>query len=252
MAILVPRSKSISIERLARTGFGSAGQKWFVISHVFSGNHRSRKAELPRLDRRISGETVPVSRPRKRRLRASLLGVLFSMALALSFIGIGEVEAQPITPEYKLKAVFLFNFVQFVDWPESAFTETNSPLVIGVLGNDPFGRALDATVESELVHNRKLEVRRYQKVSEIQKCHVLFISRSETANLKAILAAVKGKTILTVGDSPDFANSGGMIGFFKEQNKIRFRINVQAAKEAHLSISAKLLQLADVVPEKRP
>lgn len=175
---------------------------------------------------------------------------MWMISACVLFCHIGH--AQPASPEYKLKAVFLFNFVQFVEWPQTAFKDTNSPLVLAVLGNDPFGSYLDATVTGEIVRGRRIEVRRYRSVNEIHDCHVLFISASESPNLKAILARLNGRSVLTVGDIPDFASRGGMIQFYKDQNKIRFRINIQAAKEAHLSVSAKLLQLAEVVPERRP
>jgi hypothetical protein len=157
-----------------------------------------------------------------------------------------KLSAQtPTSPEYQVKAVFLFNFAQFVDWPPKAFPETQTPLVIGVLGEDPFGTYLDETVRGEKVKDRPLVVQRYRRVGEVKTCHVLFISRSETDRLEQIFANVKGRYILTVGDAEDFALRGGMIQLVTEKNKIRMRINLEAVKAAGLTISSKLLRVAE-------
>jgi hypothetical protein len=148
--------------------------------------------------------------------------------------------------EYRVKAVFLFNFAQFVEWPPAAFAGANSPIVIGVLGENPFGAYLDETVRAEKVDNRPLEVQRYRRVDEIKTCHVLFINRSE-AHLEQILSALKDRSILIVGDGDDFVERGGMIRLATTQNKIRLIISVEAAKAAKLTISSKLLRSADVV-----
>jgi hypothetical protein len=150
-------------------------------------------------------------------------------------------------PEYQLKAVFLFNFAQFVEWPPEAFPEAQTPLVIGVLGEDPFGAYLDETVRGETVNNRSLVVHRYRRVEEIETCHVLFISRSEAGRLEQILASLKGRNILTVGDMAGFARRGVMIRFLTEKNKIRLRVNLAATKDTNLVISSKLLRPAEII-----
>jgi hypothetical protein len=149
--------------------------------------------------------------------------------------------------EYQVKAVFLFNFAQFVEWPRAAFAGTTSPLVIGILGGDPFGAYLEDTVREEKVNNRPLEIQRYHGVEEIKTCHVLFISRSEAQHLEQILASLKNRSILIVGDGDDFVQRGGMIRLATAQNKIRLIINVDAAKAANLTISSKLLRAAELV-----
>src|SRR2546430_867752 len=98
---------------------------------------------------------------------------------------------------------------QFVEWPAQAFASQRSPLVIGVLGSDPFGAALDEVVRGEVVNGRTLEVRRYQRVEEVKDCHILFISRSERPRLEQILAHLQGRSVLTVSDLEDFARQGG-------------------------------------------
>lgn len=163
---------------------------------------------------------------------------------ALLFSGGVDLPVQSApTAEYQIKAVFLFNFAQFIEWPPTAFPERQTPFVIGVLGQDPFGSYLDETVRGEKVNNRPLTVRRYRRVEEIQTCHVLFISRSEAGRLDQILANLKYRNILTVADVESAASSGVMIRFVTQQNKIRLRINPEAAKAANLTISSKLLRL---------
>lgn len=152
-----------------------------------------------------------------------------------------------VTPEYQLKAVFLFNFTQFVEWPPRAFADANSPLVIGVLGSDPFGAYLDETVRGETVNGRPLTVQRYRSLDDVKNCHVLFISRSEAPHLPQILAGLKGKSILTVSDADNFNRDGGIIRLATIANKIRLRITLDAAKAADLTISSKLLRPADIV-----
>jgi hypothetical protein len=172
-----------------------------------------------------------------RRLICVIIAVLVATGVS--------VLAEPPTPEYQVKAVFLFNLAQFVNWPPKAFAGPGAPLVIGVLGEDPFGAYLDETLRGETVRNRPLILQRYRRVSEIRVCHVLFISRSETDRLDQILAALRGRNVLTVGDAEDFITRGGMIRLATEKGKIRIRINMDAARGAGLTISSKLLRLAE-------
>ena len=175
--------------------------------------------------------------------------VAWLCALAvLGAVAPGASAQTAASKEYQLKAVFLFNFAQFVEWPARAFREAEAPLVIGVLGEDPFGAYLDELVAGEKVGIRPLIVRRYQRVEDIAECHILFISRSETATLDKSLAHLKGRSVLTVGDMDTFTQQGGMVRFFTENGKIRFKINVQAAKACELTPSSKILSPATIVP----
>ncbi len=149
--------------------------------------------------------------------------------------------------EYQVKAVFLFRFAQFVEWPPTAFPEAQTPLVIGVLGQDPFGTYLDEIVQGETVNNHPLAVQRYASVEEITTCHILFISRSEEDRLEQVLVGLKGRDILTVGDADRFSVRGGIIRFVTEQGRIRLRINLKAAEAANLKLSSKLLRPAEIV-----
>jgi hypothetical protein len=170
--------------------------------------------------------------------------------LSLGQAGVLAEQSAP-TPEYGLKAVFLFNFAQFVEWPASAFPEADAPLVICILGADPFGAYLDETVRGERVNDRPLAIRRNQGVGEIGACHILFVSRPEQGRLSEILDSLKGTSVLTVSDAERFASRGGMIGFVTEQNRIRLRVNLQAARAAKLTISSKLLRPAQIVSTGR-
>lgn len=167
---------------------------------------------------------------------------------ALFFWPAQDLPAETAGPtEYQIKAVFLFNFTQFVDWPPTAFSDAQTPLIIGVLGDDPFGAYLDETLRGERAKERPLVVQRYRRPAEIKACHVLFISRSESARLDEILASLRGRNILTVGDFEGFAKRGGMMRFLTQGNKTRLRINLEAAKAANLTISSKLLRPAEII-----
>lgn len=168
------------------------------------------------------------------------------LRLFLGLMLAASLHAQP-AGEYQIKAVFLFNFAQFVEWPPEAFANPQSPIIIGVLGRDPFGKYLDEAVAGETANQRPLRVQRYRRVDEIKDCHILYISSSEDERLDQILARLRGRSILTIGDSEDFALRGGIIRFITRRNKIRFRINLPAAKAAKLVISSKVLRTADVV-----
>jgi YfiR/HmsC-like len=156
--------------------------------------------------------------------------------------------------EYKVKAIFLFNFTQFAEWPSNPQSGGNNhtaiskkPFIIGIIGKDPYGIYLDETVKGEKVNNRPLVVSRYNSVKEMGDCKILFVSKSETLNLKQILKDLKDKSILTVSDISDFSINGGMIEFFNKEDKIGLRINNEAAVKANLMISSKLLSLAEIV-----
>ena len=148
--------------------------------------------------------------------------------------------------EYEVKAVFLFNFTQFVEWPSSAFAGSDAPLVIGVLGEDPFGSALDQAVVGETINGRPLAVRRYRSADEVSGCHILFVGVSKT-KLATTLAQLRPRSILTVSDLPDFARQGGIIQFVTVANRIRLQINLDAATQARLTISSKLLRPSEIV-----
>jgi hypothetical protein len=176
--------------------------------------------------------------------RGWLLVLIGASALALSPSGKAAVPAA--TDEYDIKVVFLLNFARFVEWPDAA--EPGRPLVIGVVGKDPFGDRLDKVVRGENVAGRPLVVKRFQRIDEVANCDLLFISRSEKPNLGKIMERLEGHAVFTVSDIPEFAENGGMIGLVRDEDKIRLHINVGASKKAaNFIISAKLLRLAQIV-----
>lgn len=181
-----------------------------------------------------------------RRLLVQLIAFA-CLVTAPSFAGAQQFAA----PEYQLKAAFLFNFVQFVEWPAAAFDTDASPVVITILGEDPFGDHLDQLVQDEKIGGRPIAVQRHARVEEVKNCHLLYISERNAAKLKAILAQLAQKPILTVSDAPDFSSSGGMIRFVKQENRLRLLINVDVATAAGLTLSSKLLRPAQIVTTAR-
>ncbi len=149
--------------------------------------------------------------------------------------------------EYQVKAAFLFNFTQFVEWPADALGGTSAPFVIGILGENPFGNYLRQIVAGESLNGHPLIIQEYKNVDEIKSCHILFINPAEISHMSEIITALKGRNILTVSDAANFIQSGGMIRLVTSNNKIRIQANPAKAKEADLTISSKLLGVADIV-----
>lgn len=190
-------------------------------------------------------QSTPLCAPARCRTGRARALVRALGALVLAALLATEARAQPATREYDLKAVFLYNFATFVEWPRSAFAREDSPFVIGVLGQDPFGSALDEVVAGERVKGRPLVVRRCRTIEEASACHILFISASERDRLAAILQAVQGRPVLTVADMPRFVEAGGVIGF-STSVRVQLHVNATAARQSQLTISSKLLRVAAV------
>jgi hypothetical protein len=149
--------------------------------------------------------------------------------------------------EYQVKAVFIFNFSHFVEWPSASFAAPADPFVIGVLGDDPFGARLDEAVRNERVGEHPIVVRRLRDAGEPCNCQILFIARSLTAQLAKILEVARQRPVLTVSEIDGAAQRGVMIEFVTENNRIRLRINDRSAQAGGLVISSKLLRLAEIV-----
>jgi hypothetical protein len=178
------------------------------------------------------------------RLRAVLL-VLLSAVGPLLWAG------TTISKEYQVKALFLFNFAQFVQWPAGTFTGPDDTLNIGILGEDPFGGFLYNIVKGEKANGHPLAVQRFSRIEDVEDCQLLFVSASESKRLKNILAVMNGKSVLTVSDIEGFARSGGMIRLMMAGGKVHFRINLVSTKKARLRISSKLLRLAEIAGTER-
>ena len=178
-----------------------------------------------------------------RRRASRRLTVIAMVALAFSLMRAGAQE----TKEYQVKGVLIFHLTQFVEWPSSAFETTNSPFVIGIVGTDPFDKALDEIVSGEKVSNRTIVIKRYDKIESAKKCHLLFINLNER-ELRRSMAQIKDQPILTVADEGNFIQSGGMIYLFKNTDKkVRVRINLTVVKSSGLTVSSKLLRVAEIV-----
>lgn len=155
--------------------------------------------------------------------------------------------AEAVTKEYQVKAVFLFNLVQFVQWPAEAFATPESPIEIGVLGENPFGTALDDAVRGETAKNRRIVVRYARRLETLRTCQVLFIARSERGHIADIMSEIGAKPVLIVSDVPGFAEQGGLVEFYLEGNRVRFAVNLAAARAHGLKPSSQLLSLARIV-----
>jgi len=172
---------------------------------------------------------------------------LLRVACIVAAMWWGVASAAPPAEEYQVKAVYLFNFGQFVEWPPQAYESPAAPFVIGVLGEDPFGRILDDVVAGETVGGRPLTVRRFKSPKDISACHILFIGRGEESRLDETLESLQGRNVLTVTDIAGAGNRGAIIVLVNDHNRIRMRINIAAAKASNLVISSKLLRPAEVV-----
>lgn len=154
--------------------------------------------------------------------------------------------------ESEVKAIFLFHFTSFVEWPAHAFNSPTEPLVIGILGKNPFGKSLEDAIRGEHKGEHPIVIKYYANAAEIGKCHILFIVKTNPEELYKTLATLKGKPVLTVGDSPYFTASGGTIKFFVENSKVRLQVNMDAVKQVELVISSKLLRVADILKAPQP
>jgi len=183
--------------------------------------------------------------------QARLIAVI-TMCLTLALGAKAQAVDSSDSSEYLIKAGFIYNFAKLVEWPSSAFPQPDSPIVIGILGEDPFGATLDRIVTDKKINGRGIAVKRLKwgrDLKDLRDCNILFISSSEKEHLDSVVDAMKWLPILTIGDAPGFARRGGIINFTLEDNKVRFEVNVEAAKHADLTISSRLLTLARIVPQ---
>lgn len=177
-------------------------------------------------------------------------GWLGSLAL-IAASATASVAFALATSEYQLKAVFLFNFAQFVEWPSSAFETPESPLSMCVLGSDPFGQELESVMQGEAINGRSIEVRRHLSAEEARDCHVLFVNQSSSEELRNTLEQLRGEPVLTVGETTNFTRAGGVIRFFMEGSRVRLEVNPQAADAAQLRLSSKLLRSSQILAQRR-
>ena len=166
--------------------------------------------------------------------------ILISCAILFS-------SAQVSTREYQIKAAFIFNFTQFIQWPDNSFPSPQSPAVIGILGADPFGNYLQDMIAGESINKHPLVIKHFSSIEEVTNCTILFINASNKKDFSAILEKLKGKGILTVSDANKFAKLGGMIQLSTREDKVDIEINLEAIKAENLIVSSKLLKLSQIV-----
>ena len=173
---------------------------------------------------------------------------LIAILSALVGANCGMTGEVPFT-EYQVKALFILNFIKYVDWPDGTFADTNAPIVIGVLGENKITKDLGNSIKGR-TDSRQISIRQVEKNDDLQKFQILFISASEKKRLVEILVKTKSLPVLTVGETEGFIDQGGIINFVMKEKKVRLEINARVASEAGLHISSKLLSVADVVRGK--
>jgi YfiR/HmsC-like len=179
--------------------------------------------------------------------RTRRTGIILAVLVCAHIVAAPIARAQDALSEYQVKAAYLFNFLKFVEWPDDSFADSLAPIVIGVVGEDPFGSALPQVTIGKTVQGRDLVIHKYHSGEDLRGAHILFISPSEKKRLPMILSSLRGSSVLTVADTEGFLDAGGMIQFLNENDRVRFAISVEATSRAKLKMSSKLLSLAKVV-----
>jgi len=152
----------------------------------------------------------------------------------------------PLQREYEIKAAYLYNFINYIEWPENAFPAPGGTIVVGIVGQSPFGSAL-AVLNGKQVKGRTVTLKQISDIKDLDQCQIVFINSSEKAHVPELLGKLKESRVLTVSEIDGFAQDGGIINFISEHNKVRFEINPDAARRLGLNISSELLKLAKVV-----
>ncbi len=195
------------------------------------------------------------------------LYILLALSIALQVLPVlANDNKSDLNREYKIKAAFLYNFIQFVDWPKEKISGKNDPIVLGIIGKDPFGDSFKP-IENNQIKGKKSIIKRFDGIEKLKKssdkgksdieslrkCHLLFICSSEEDNLKDIINLVSENCVLTVGETSNMLKSGGVINFLVDENKVRFEINLSAARQEKIKIRSQLLRLAkNVMDDNNP
>jgi hypothetical protein len=173
------------------------------------------------------------------------LAMLIAVVFFVSTVSL--MAQQPKLSEYQVKAAYLFNFGRFVKWPAGLPAGKGDSFAVCVLGKDPFGANLDATLAGEALDGKPVVIRRLSRPQDAVDCRILFVSSTEEHHLKEILAAIDQEGVLTVSDMPGFSRKGGIIQFVAEGDRVRFEINLSSAESARLVLSSELLKVAAAV-----
>lgn len=177
-----------------------------------------------------------------RRFKALTLLRAALIALALS----ESADADTPSPA-AVKAAFVYNFAKFVEWPTAAFSDGQSPLTLCLLRTKDSYNGVFSTIEGKPVQGRTLEVKHSVAIKELKACQMVYLDENDAGRARDTLRALSETPVLTVSDIGGFAESGGMIGLFAEDERIRFEVNVEASSSGRLRISAQLLKLARIV-----
>ena len=172
--------------------------------------------------------------------------IIFLMAALLGALAVSSRAGEVAPSEAQLKAAFLLNFPKYVDWPASAFSQSDSPIIVGIFGDDPVAAEFATMSAGKAVEGRPIQLLRVTTADQCRGCHVLFIHAGEDRKLPEILSALRGANILTVGESDEFLNQGGMINLARHDRRIQLEVNLDATRQTELKISSKLLALATV------
>jgi hypothetical protein len=174
----------------------------------------------------------------------------FGMALSLLLMSHPLGAQHTLSPEYQAKANFLSKFPIFIEWPEAALPLGPAPFLICVVGDFPFGTALADKTRGTTAQERHVEIRWVRQQQELRSCQILFVSRSEQKRYSQVLEAVRGQSVLTVGETTTFLDAGGIVSFMMQQETLQFEVNLTEATKAHLRISSQMLALARRVVNK--
>ncbi len=173
-----------------------------------------------------------------------ILIVVIALLAVTYATGISSASGER-SPEYHVKAAFIYNFAQFVEWPQEWVGSKPASLTVGVYGIDPFGVVLDE-LEGAEVNNRRVHVVRFGTIAELESCDILFVASCDRAEIQEVLRRTNNTPTLTVGDDADFTHMGGMIRFFIAERKVRFEVNLADVRAAGLVISSRLLRVAQI------
>lgn len=188
-------------------------------------------------------------------IRPPLIAALRALTVLLSLCACGPAAVADADPrsskEYQIKAAFVLNFAKFLEWPAEHFTDDSQPIAIGVIGDTPLATELEKIVRDRKVRGRTVTVTSAKSGEEVSQVHMLFVGAGQSATFAHVREQAQNGSVLTIGESPEFAAAGGIITFTIEGDKVRFAINMIAAEQAHLKISAQLQQLATSV-RRRP
>jgi len=174
---------------------------------------------------------------------------LFFLLWLLTIFPFSATSPRAPLTEYEVKAAYLYNFIKFVQWPEEAFSDNMDPIVIGIVGDDPFIDKLKIFTEQKTVHSRHLVIEKYEPYHIINQCHVLYIVSVDRRFQVSILQRLERKWILTIGDAEYFTRIGGIINFITDEEHIGFEINITELQKSELVMSSQILKLATIIRE---